>query len=472
MSNFDWTRYEQNAAKLMKKHKVPGSSVAVAHNGKPIYARGFGWGDLEQKSVIDEHTVFGIGSVTKSFTGVAIMQLHEQGKLSVDDPVVKYLPEFKIGKDGAEKHMTIHHFLTHTAGIPPLPSLTRAMVRSMLEDPEVRNGEQGEKLKSLPPIDTDIDLMKYIAELDVKLFGFPGEYFSYSNDSYALLGSIIERVSGLPYETYVVEHVLKPLGMTRSLFATSEIVKMDNVATLYSSRKVKGKDQIYASPMWIESPAMSAAGFLKSTASDMLRYMDIFRTGGTCEGVRVLSRQSVDHMCAPFAQPIPGQFYGYGLMVHGNYRGVSLVEHGGNIKGVSAWVSCIREKGLTGVSLTNLVTSPASELLLTALNTTLSAPLRNPRYKYGSFHCPPEDLAQYEGKYVSGEGAALSVNAKGEGLEIELGEDRFLCLPISVDTFAMERKGQKMPARFLRNTAGEIWAMATGFRIIPKAPKE
>jgi CubicO group peptidase (beta-lactamase class C family) len=341
----------------------------------------------------------------------------------------------------------------------------------MLEDPEVRDGEQGEKLKNLPPIDTDLDLMEYIAGLDVRLFGFPGEHFSYSNDSYALLGSIIERVSGLPYETYVVESILKPLGMSRSLFATKDIVKMDNVATLYSSKKVKGKDKVYASPLWIESPAMSAAGFLKSTTSDMLRYMEIFRTGGTCDGARVLTQQSVDHMCAPFAQPQPGQFYGYGMMVHGNYRGVSLVEHGGNIKGVSAWVSCIREKGITGVSLTNLVSAPASELLLTALNTTLGAPLKNPRYAYKPYACSKESLKQYEGQFISGEGAALTVTAKGSGLEISLGEDKLFCGPISLDTFAMERKGQKLPARFLRNTAGEIWALATGFRIIPKAPK-
>ena len=135
-------------------------------------------------------------------------------------------------------------------------------------------------------------------------------------------------------------------------------------------------------------------------------------------------------------------------------------------------MSCIREKGITGVSLTNLVTSPASELLLTALNTVLSAPLKNPRYKYGSFHCPPEALKQYEGKFISGEGAALTITAKGTGLDIELGEDHLFCLPISIDTFAMERKGQKLPGRFLRNTAGEIWALATGFRIIPKEPKE
>lgn len=472
MKQADWKRYEQYTESLMSKHQVPGAAVGVAHNGKSIYSKGFGWANVDDQAAIDENTVFGIGSVTKSFTAVGIMQLHEQGKLSVDDPVIKYLPEFKIGKDGAEKHMTIHHFLTHTAGIPPLPSLTRAMVRSMKEDPEIMEGEQGAKLKDLPPIDTDLDLMEYIAGLEVRLFGFPGEHFSYSNDSYALLGSIIGRVSGLPYEEYVIKHILKPLGMSRSLFDTKEIVQMDNVATLYSSKKVKGKDNVYASPRWIESPAMSAAGFLKSTTSDMLRYMEIFRTGGTCEGVRILSEKSVGQMCAPYAQPIPGQFYGYGMMVHGNYRGVSIVEHGGNIKGTSAWVSCVREKGLTVVSLTNLVSSPSSEILLTALNTAMGVPIRNPRYVYKPFSCPTDSLEHYTGKYVSGEGATLAVKAKGAGLEIELGEDRFLCRPIALDTFAMQRKGQKSPVRFLRNTAGDVWAMATGFRIIPKALEE
>ena len=472
MKSMDWKRYEEHGERTMKKHKVPGAGVNVALNGKSIYSKGFGWRDVEKKLSIDEDTVFGIGSITKSFTGVAIMQLVDQGKLSVDDLVVKYLPEFKIGKESAEKRMTIHHFLTHTAGIPPLPSLTRAMVRSMREDPAVMEGEQGEKLKALIPIDTDLDLMEYIAEQDVRLLGYPGEYFSYSNDCYALLGSIIQRVSGEAYEEYVINHILKPLGMTRSVFDKNDVLKMENVATLYASKKIKRKDSVYASPLWIESPAMSAAGFMKSTTKDMLRYMDIFRTGGTCDGVRIISEASLSRICAPYAQPIPGQFYGYGMMVNANYRGVSLVEHGGNIKGVSAWASCIPEKGITGVALTNLVSGPASDLALTAVNTAIGVPLKTPRYEYKSYQCPTDKLSQYTGKFVSGEGATVSVSVKGDGLSLELGEDRFTSKAISVDTFAMQRKGMKLPVRFLRNTRGEVWAMATGFRIIPKAPQE
>ena len=215
---------------------------------------------------------------------------------------------------------------------------------------------------------------------------------------------------------------------------------------------------------------MSAAGFLKSTTRDMLRYMEIFRTDGTCDGVRILSPESVDQICTPYAQPVPGQFYGYGMMVHSNYKGVSLVEHGGNIKGVSAWVSCIREKGITGVTLTNLVSSPGAEIMLGAINTALNVPVKTRRYNFKPFYCPPEKLAQYEGVYISGEGATVKVTAKGNNLQFEMGGARFTGRPIGVDTFSMRRKGLDSAVRFLRNTKGDTWGIAAGFRIIPKAP--
>jgi len=130
MSKTSWQDFQKYAARLLERGKVPCAVVAVAVSGKQVYAKGFGYRDVEQQVVPDLDTIFGIGSITKSFTAVAILQLQEQGKLCVSDPVTKYLPEFRFGKSGAEKGMTIHHFLTHTAGLPPLPSLNRTLVRS------------------------------------------------------------------------------------------------------------------------------------------------------------------------------------------------------------------------------------------------------------------------------------------------------------------------------------------------------
>jgi len=468
----DWKVYENYAQKLLDRHQVPGASVGIAVEGQTIYTHGFGWRDVEKKLPVTEDTIFGVGSITKSFTAVAIMQLQEQGKLSVDDPVVRYLPEFKVGKDGAEKHMTIHHFLTHTSGLPPLGSLTRAMVRSLWEDESVMEGEGAEKIRDVEPIDTYEELMAYIGSLDIELLGFPGQYFSYSNDAFALLGAIVERVSGIPYEVYVAEHILKPLGMNRSVFDRRELESLGNVATPYASKRVKGRDRVFAAPVWHEAPAMTAAGFLKSTVQDMLRYMEIYRTGGTGNGQTILSARSIDQMTTPYAQSQPGQYYGYGLMIHPNYHGVSLVEHGGNLKGVSAWVSCIREKGITGVVLTNLVASPGADVLLGAMNTLMGVPVSTKRVRFQKYNCPPERLARYAGQYKSDEGASVKVTARGDGLDLEIEGVHFRARPVGVDTFAMRRKGLDSAVRFLIDTRGEPWGLVTGLRIVRRVRPE
>lgn len=477
MPEWNWQDFQKYAVRLLEKGKVPCAVTAVGVSGKEVYFEGFGYRDVEQQIAPDPDTIFGIGSITKSFTAVAIMQFVEQGKLCVSDPVTEHLPEFRFGKSGAEKGMTVHHLLTHTAGMPPLPSLNRTLVRSLLKDFDRNEGpelsgrakkaheKQVESIRELTPIDTAEELLEFIADLDVTPLGPPGERFSYSNDSYALLGLIIERLSGEKYEDYVTKHILEPIGMAHSSF---ESYKTDNVAVLHNSRQVRGKTVVYPSPLFWSSPSMSAAGFLRSTARDMLRYMEIFRTGGMVGDRRILSEESVEKMTSPQVRVPGGSAYGYGLIIQPNYRGVSIVEHGGNLKGVSAQVSCIPERGITGVALTNLGSAPAPSLLLGAVNVVLGAPVTSARLTFPRFEVAPERLKRYEGTYVSGEGASVKVSAKGNRLILKMQDRRLIARPTGLDSFAVWIKGSQMPATFLRNQAGDIAALHMGYRMIPK----
>ena len=481
MSQASWQDFEKYAARLLERGKVPCAMVAVAVSGKEVYSKGFGHRDPERRVGPDLDTIFGIGSITKSFTAVGILQLEEQGKLSVSDPVTKYLPEFRFGKSGIEKGITIHHFLTHTAGLPPLPSLNRTLVRSLMKDFDRNEGpeltgrakkaqeKQIEQLKSLTPIDTYEQLLEFIANLDVPPLGQPGERFSYSNDSYALLGLIIERVSGEKYEDYITKHILEPAGMVNSSF---DSYKTDNVAVLHASKRVGGKTVVYPSPLFWTSPSMSAAGFLRSTVRDMLKYMEIFRTGGMVGDKRILSERSVEKMTSPQVRLPGGNAYGYGLIVQPNYRGFSLVEHGGNLKGVSAQVSCIPEKGITGVALTSLQTGPAPAALLAAVNVVLGAPVTAARAIFPRFEMSPERLQRYEGTFVSGEGATVKVVRKGGRLVLKMADRSLTARPTALDTFVITINGSKMPLSFLRDQEGEITALHLGYRMVPKTSAE
>ncbi|SCW64253.1 Beta-lactamase [Paenibacillus tianmuensis] len=206
MNNREWSQsFEKYMRKTMEAVPLAGASVGLAKDGELAYHQGFGYRDIEEKAEITPDTIFGIGSVTKSFTCVALMQLQEAGKLSVHEPAVNYLPEFRLKDGQSVENITIHHFMTHTSGIPASPSLGYAMKRTMLGDPAV--DELDYDIEQHEPIDTYEELMDYIASLDFELLGPPGSLPDYNNDCYALLGAIIERVSGISYEQYVIKSI-------------------------------------------------------------------------------------------------------------------------------------------------------------------------------------------------------------------------------------------------------------------------
>lgn len=136
MYNQEWINtFEEYAQQLVDEHQIPDAVIGIAKDGKPIYQKGFGFSDTESRHADTADTVYGIGSITKSFTCVAIMQLQEAGKLSVHDPIVTYLPEFRLKAGNIVEQMTIHHLMTHTAGLPPLSTLYLAIIRSLQLDP-------------------------------------------------------------------------------------------------------------------------------------------------------------------------------------------------------------------------------------------------------------------------------------------------------------------------------------------------
>lgn len=168
------------ASEMMAKHCVPGFAVAVAHGGTEVYAEGFGEREIGMGVVVTPDTVFGVASVTKSFTALAIMQLAEAGKLSVDDPVTRYLPEFRTPDPVATRAITLHHFLSHTAGLPPLPSRFFAFAHSAEGDPAA--GGKPAWSADHAPIGAYEDLMAYLAAGGYTLLGPPGAQFSYCNE--------------------------------------------------------------------------------------------------------------------------------------------------------------------------------------------------------------------------------------------------------------------------------------------------
>ncbi|WP_429841269.1 serine hydrolase domain-containing protein [Brevibacillus sp. FIR094] len=463
--------FEAYVQRLMDDFQVPGAIIAVAKDGELTYEKSFGYRDREKQALIDLDTVFGIGSITKSFTCMAIMQLQEEGKLSVHDPVITYLPEFRTPDEAQTKSITIHHFMTHTLGFPPLPSLIPAMLPSLQADPTAEELLHRFEAHCKLPIDTFEGLMAYIEKLPFELLGPAGTEFSYSNEAFGLLGAIIERVSGKTYEAYVQAHILQPLEMERTVFHVEELGEDDNATMLYTPRMKDGVRKVVRAPGWWDAPSMRAAGFLKSSARDMLRYADVYRTGGLSNGARIISGDSFSQMTSPLIRIDLGRSYGYGLGVFPFSEDYTLLTHTGGLKGMTAQMFIVPEVGVTGILLTNMDDAPISNLTLGLLNSMFGRPLDTQFATFSEWEVSLAYLQQCPGTYKSGEGDVVEIrfDEAQRQLVLVLGSDEFPLRSVGEDTFLFTRHNIDSLIRFVRQPDGEVKRLALGSRQMSKA---
>jgi len=193
---------------FMTEHRIPGGSLAIVRDGKLIYSRGFGWADRDAKEQVAPESLFRVASVSKPITAAAILKLVEQGKLKLDDKVLdhlKYEPHFEEGKkfDERWKQVTIAHCLSHAGGWD----------RDVSYDPMFQAIRMAKSLQIELPILPE-HIIRY--QLGQPLDFNPGERYAYSNFGFSLLGRIIEKATGQPYEKYVQAEVFRPLGITRA----------------------------------------------------------------------------------------------------------------------------------------------------------------------------------------------------------------------------------------------------------------
>ncbi len=447
--------FEEFIHEIMEEFEIPGLSLGLSQDGEIKYSRGFGYSNREEGTRATADTVYGIASITKSFTALAIMILEREGKLSTGDPVVKYLPEFNAG-DRITPAITIHHFLTHTAGLPPTPALMYAMVRSIEGDPTAKKlKEEGkwEKWTEEPPIDTYEDLLDFWNRKKPDPLGNPGAQFSYSNDAYSLLGTIVERVSGVSLEKFMEEKIFQPQKMEKITFEPEMLKKWQDVTQLYA----RIDEEVVPAPCWNHSPAMLGAGFLKTKVPDLLKYGNSF-----------FSSHHLQRMGSPYF-PLPdGKYYGYGFMVQPDYYGNTIVEHGGSLKGISSHLGFIPEKNVVATVLINLVEMPVTRIWNALVNLFLGLPKHEERIPHKKLPSIPRASRDWPGKYTSQEGAEIDVTREEGKFLIRLNEKKQELIPASADKAIVTRRGEKSIVQFLRDGEGNVSGMHMGLRIIKK----
>jgi CubicO group peptidase (beta-lactamase class C family) len=451
------------ADRAMKEWKVPGLGIAVVQDGKVVYAKGYGYRDLENKLPVTTDTQFPIGSITKSFTALAFAILKDEGKADWDRPIREYLPEFQMDDPVASEQATARDLFSHRTGLPR-------------HDLVWYSSDFGRE-----------DLLNRIRYLKPNK-GFRSTY-QYNNLTVMTMGYLDGKLSGLGWEGCVRQKIFAPLGMTRSNFSVADIEKNGDHASPYELKK----EQVAKVPFH-NIDAIGPAGSINSSVEEMSHYLQLQLGDGSYQGKRVVSEANLREMHGPqtaIPDPppqvsLPGLgHFSYGLAwVVTSYRGRNLVWHNGGIDGFYALLSMLPDEHMGVVILTNMPNGHSPEVLAYNVYDTLLGLDALPwfdRYKELDAKAKKEEeegkksqpndrksgtqmshaLADYEGEYENSGYGTIRV-AKKEGT-LELSVNRlgpFTLEHYHYDVFRVPQEPDSVAAgekfQFQMNKKGDL----------------
>jgi CubicO group peptidase (beta-lactamase class C family) len=326
--------FDDYVRKAMKEWEVPGVAIAIVKDDQIVLARGYGVREVGEAALVDEQTLFAIGSSSKAFTAASIAILVDQGKVKWDDPVTKYLPGFEMYDPYVTRELTVRDLLTHRSGL-----------------------QRGDFLWYGSEIDRD-EILRRARFL--KPSWSLRSTFGYQNIMYLAAGQLVAKVSGKTWDEFIRQQIFAPLSMSASSTSINAFKTAANVASPHA--KVDEKVQFIP---WRNIDNIAPAGSINSNVVDMAEWVRLQLNQGAIKNDRVFSAAAAKEMHAsqtiirfepPYSMFYPeAHFLNYGLgWFLSDYRGRKVVEHGGAIDGMRAQVALIPEEKLGLVVLTNL----------------------------------------------------------------------------------------------------------------------
>ncbi|WP_128895492.1 serine hydrolase domain-containing protein [Longirhabdus pacifica] len=297
-SELDIEQINAFVEEAMDKMQIPGAAIGIVKGDQILYTKGYGISGADETAVTAQ-TPFTIGSTSKSFTALAVMQLVEEGLIDLDTPVQQYLPKFKLADKKASKEITVRHLLLQTSGISRDPS---------------HKGNESDFILEHSINDTGLSISEHIKHLDkIELAQPVGEVYQYANLNYSILGAVIEAVTDQSYEQYVEEHIFTPLEMNNSYTYRADAIE-NGLPTPYNTTlgpPIPIKD--------MNERTFKPSGLLNASAEDMTHYLIAQMNNGVYKDNRVLSEEGVEQMHAPGIE-IEGTNlnYGFGWLVEDN----------------------------------------------------------------------------------------------------------------------------------------------------------
>ncbi len=408
------------APQLLDEHDTPGLSLALVDGQRLVWAEGFGYADLENEIAADANTVYRVGSISKTFTATAAMQLQEQGVMSIDAPLRDSLPEFSI----------------HNR-YPNSPEITPRMIMSH------HSGLPADIMKGMWNHDGNARFTDVVQQLKEQYTAYPPNYiYSYSNAAVSLLGHAVQRVSATPFAQYIEENITLPLGM-RHTSHTLHPQMREHLALGYSDNDVTETGELRDIP----------AGGLYSSVNDLSRFMRMVMAGGEFQGKRIVQRNTLREMMSPQNSDVALDFgldlgLGWFLVDHG-IKGVKTVaSHGGGVPCYFSQMIVLPEEQLGVVALANSCTSgpvvanAATTLLKLAVEakTGIKQSLEDVIKKAPIDKNPSEErLKAFTGKFATWLGL-IDVSRNGKQLQASLSGWKFDLIPRRDGKYSIEFK--------------------------------
>ena len=398
----------------------PGAAVLLVRDGEVLFRGARGMAELELGVALAPEQVFRLGSITKQFTATAIMMLAEEGKLSVDDEITKFLPDYPTHGHS----ITVEHLLHHTSGIFSYTNIPGYMLSGKLR----------------ADLTTE-ELVDVFDELEMEFT--PGDRWNYNNSGYVLLGAIIEEVSGQSYADFVEERIFEPLGMDDSHYGGSQLIP----------RRVEGYaggPGAYENAPFLSMTQPHAAGSLLSTVDDLWRWHQALHGG------KLVSEETLERMTTR-AKLNDGEEvdYGYGLQIL-TVRGRHTIAHGGGIFGFSTQMMWLPESKVFVAVLSN---SPQNPISPTQLARQLAAhAVGDPFPPQVKIELSPEKLSDYPGVYQIDDETSRTVTLEdGQLFTQRTGGARLPIHAFADDAFFYD--GSQTYLEFVRDASGTVTAM-------------
>lgn len=444
---------EPEFEKVLQNYHAAGYAVAVVNKEGIIYSKGFGWRDAEHKKPITPNTLFPIGSSTKAFTAALVGKLEDEGKVSLDSPVVNYLPQLRFYADELTNKVTLRDMMSHRTGLARYDLAWYAFPTS-----------------SRDSLLNRIRFMKPNVGLREK--------WQYNNFMYLAQGMLAEHLSGQTWEKNIEKVFFKPLGMTRSNTSISALQQDVDAAIGYTVTQ----DSILKKVPYYNINAMGPAGSINSSVNELGDWVQLWLNGGERDGKEILSKNYVSdaassQMVMSDGKPkgehpdISFSNYGLGWMLS-SYRGHYLVEHGGNIDGFSASVSFFPYDKLgiivlsnqNGSSVPNVVRNLIADKVLDLPYFEWSKPGKDSSQEFEEVEVgdmgrvagtqPSHKLKDYEGAATHPAFGTINFYTKNDSLFAKLPESSFWLKHYHYDVF--EGKGIDKETGVADSTAGGI----------------